>query len=201
MRSPVRRLLAAFHRRLVLLASRAVVLQSTDSGALQRLQVRALAGEALDGVERLGEYGFASRPLPGATGLLVCLGGNRDHPVMVGTEDTRHRLRDLEPGEVALYTDEGDLIVLRRGRTIEIVAGGEVAIQAPEVTLSGNLTVAGSISTEGSIAAAGSISTDGSVSAAGDVADALGSMLEMRTTYNTHTHSGGGSGPPNQPMI
>lgn len=183
MRVPLRRLLAAFHRRLVLLAARAVILQSTDGGTLQRLQVRALAGEALDGVERLGEYGFASRPLPGATGLLVCLGGNRDHPVMVGTEDTRHRMRNLAPGETAIYTDEGDMVVLRRGRTIEIVAGGAVAIQAPEVTLTGDLVVAGSIS------------------AAGHVEDGVGSMAAMRLVYNTHTHSGGGSGPPNQPMI
>ncbi len=52
-------------------------------------------------------------------GIAVPLNGNTSHTVVVATEHGAYRLTELKPGEVALYTDEGAKIVLKRGRVIE----------------------------------------------------------------------------------
>jgi len=90
----------------------------------------------------------------------IVISGNRSHTVVIRCDDGRHRKRDLQPGEVAIYTDEGDFIIIKRGREIEVQAGTSVLVVAPEVLvqastkveiqsplceLSGDLTVAGTI--------------------------------------------------------
>ncbi|MNP68014.1 Bacteriophage Mu Gp45 protein [compost metagenome] len=46
--------------------------------------------------------------------------GDRSHGVVLVVSDRRFRLQGLEPGEVALYTDEGDFLHFKRGRVIEV---------------------------------------------------------------------------------
>ena len=52
--------------------------------------------------------------------MAIFNGGNRTSGIVVCVEDKRYRLKGLESGEVALYTDEGDSLVLKRDNTIEI---------------------------------------------------------------------------------
>jgi phage gp45-like len=47
---------------------------------------------------------------------------------VIQIDDRRYRLHPLEPGEVAVYTDEGDWIALKRDRKIHINGGGEVIV-------------------------------------------------------------------------
>ena len=103
--------LAPMERRLSMLAARAVVRLVNDRAARQRLQLEILADELQDDVERAQDYGFTSHPLPGCDAFLLCGGGVREQAVAVAVDDRRHRPTDLAPGEVALYTDEGDRIV------------------------------------------------------------------------------------------
>lgn len=103
-----------------LVIGRAVLLAISDGAKRQLIQFEALKDEIKDSVERMQQYGFTSVPHPGAQVLFVALGGNRDHPVAVSVDDPRFRKKDMQPGEVAIYTDEGDYILLKRGRTIEI---------------------------------------------------------------------------------
>ena len=161
-------------RRVFLSVARGVIRAINDSTGIQECQVGLLKGELRDGVERFQEYGFTSVPLAGAETAAVFVGGNRDHGIIVATDDRRFRLKNLAPGEVALYTDEGDKIVFKRGREIEITAGTQVTIAAPLTVVVGNLEVTGDV-------------TDRS-SGTGN------SMKGMRDTYNSHTHpqSGGG---------
>lgn len=120
-------------KRIALMISRAVVSLVKDSFAMQGLQVQALAGEVLDDIERFQNYGFTSVPLAGAEAIILSLGGHRDHAVAIAVDDRRYRKKNLAPGEVALYTDEGDYILFKRGRHIEIVSGAKVKITAPEI--------------------------------------------------------------------
>lgn len=52
---------------------------------------------------------------------------------------------NLQAGEVALYTDEGDRIHLKRGGVIQVLATTRIELVAPLVTFSGNVQVTGSL--------------------------------------------------------
>jgi phage baseplate assembly protein V len=119
------------------LVSRAVVALVDDSSKLQVLQVEVGEGEVRE-AERVQEYGFTSVPLEGAEGVVVFVGGRRDHGLVVATDDRRHRPTGLQTGEVAVYTDEGDQVIIRRGGTIEVTAATKVVVDAPVVELAGN---------------------------------------------------------------
>ncbi|MEW6612712.1 MAG: phage baseplate assembly protein V [Pseudomonadota bacterium] len=175
-----------------LMVGRAILAAISDAGAIQTAQAQLLADETHDDMERIQEYGFTSVPLPGAEGVAVFVGGNRDHGLIIATDDRRCRKKDLQGGEVALYTDEGDCIVLNRGRVVRIVAGAQVEVTAPVVTLK----AATKVRMETPL-----LEVTGDIK---DKCDTTGkTMAGMRTTYNTHTHpgdSGGTTGTPNQGM-
>ncbi len=170
----LQRALAPTVRRLRALVNRATLVRVDDSAQPQRVQVTALAGERLSDVPRLQNYGFSCHPPAGSSALLISIAGSRTHPVAILAEHDS-RLRDLEAGEVAIYTDQGDSIVIERGGLIRIKAANRVRIESPLVEIIGALTVTGAITS------------------ATSVSDPAGSMQEMRGQYNAHNH--GGTGP------
>jgi len=125
---------------------------------MQTLQMRLYAGEVKDGLEHFEPYGFTSNPLAGAEGLAAFLGGDRSHGVVLVVADRRYRIQSMAPGEVAIYTDEGDKIHFKRGRiidietqTLNIKAGVAVNFDTPQITQTGKIVsqgdqVAGGIS-------------------------------------------------------
>ncbi len=181
----MQRMMAPIHRRIMLAIGRAVLNAVSDGGKVQLVQASLLDDETRDKVERMAEYGFTSVPLAGAQAVVVCVGGERGHGVVIATGDARHRLSGLQPGEVALYTDEGDKIVLKRGKLIEIEtntlvvkAATKVRFETPRVESTGDMI--------------DNVSTGNART-----------MKGMRDTYNTHTHpgdSGGTTNVPNQGM-
>ncbi|WP_110995570.1 phage baseplate assembly protein V [Pseudomonas sichuanensis] len=100
--------------------ARGTVVLASAGNMLQALQMRLTAGEVKDDLEHFEPYGFTSHPKQGAEGIALFLGGDRSHGVVVCVADRRFRLKELEPGEVALYTDEGDSFVFKRGRVVEL---------------------------------------------------------------------------------
>lgn len=166
----MRALIAPIARRVRLMVSRAVVQLINDGAKMQELQVLLLSDELRARVERFQNYGFTSVPLAGAEALVVSVGGSRSHPVAVAVDDRRYRKRDLQPGETAIYTDEGDYVLLKRGRVVEVKAGTKVLIDAPLAECTGDLHVMGNITCDH------------------DISDATGSMQTMRDQYNQHTH-------------
>lgn len=171
--------------RIFLLIGRAVLAAVNDGGNRQRVQFSALRGEVKDDVERVQEYGFTSVPLPGAQVLFVSISGGRDHPIAISVDDPRYRMKGLQPGEVALYTDEGDYIVMKRGKIIEIntntllvKAAEKVRFETPQFETTGEVI---------------------------DHIDSGGQTMQgMRETYNIHVHpendGGGPTDDPNQKM-
>ncbi len=129
---------------------RGTVVLATATQKLQALQMRLTAGEIKDGLEHFEPYGFTSHPLPGAEGIAAFLGGDRSHGIVLAVADRRYRLQALEAGEVALYTDEGDKVHLKRGRiidietdTLNIKATTAVNFDTPEITQSGRIVSQG----------------------------------------------------------
>lgn len=141
----LQRALRPLAQRLQLMVSRAVVKLVRDGLKLQGLQVTLLADEVRDDVERFQQYGLTSHPHPGAEALVVCVAGSRDHAVVVAVDDRRYRLQGLQQGEVALYTDEGDRVLLKRGGVIELTAATKVRIASPLLECTGDVTVAGTV--------------------------------------------------------
>lgn len=161
-----------------LMVGRAILAAVNDAGAIQTAQADCLADETHDDAERVQEYGFTSVPLPGAEAVLVFPGGNRDHALIIATEDRRHRKIGMVGGEVAIYTDEGDFIVLNRGRIVRVVAGVQLEVTAPLVTIKASTKVRMETPL---------LEVTGVIK---DKCDSTGrSMDSMREIYNTHTHT------------
>ena len=141
-------------------------------GTLIGVEMEGLAGESVSG-EQMQYYGFTSAPLPGAEFIALPIGGNSKHVVVIASEDGRYRVM-LKDGEVALYTDEGDYIHMKRGRLIEIEtdtllvkAKTKVRFETPLVEMSED------------------------VKADGEIADHTRNMQEDRDLYNLHAHPTG----------
>jgi phage baseplate assembly protein V len=140
------------------LLARGVVSLVNAAGKMQGMQVKLLAGEVKDGMEHFEPYGFTSNPQAGAEVLAAFFGGDRSHGVIICAGDRRFRLQNTAPGEVALYTDEGDKLHFKRGRVIEIEtltlkvkAQTAVNFDTPLITTTGKIVsqgdqVAGGIS-------------------------------------------------------
>lgn len=171
-RDQVARVMSSFR-----LPFRAVAARNTH-GKLIGVQLEGLSGESVSG-ELMQHYGFSSAPLPGAEYLVVAVGGNSKHAVVVASEDGRFRI-PLVDGEVSIYTDEGDYIHLKRGRMIEVVTDdlvfkvkNKVRFETPMVEMSGNQHV------------------EGGIKADGEIEDHTRTMQGDRDLYNQHDHGGG----------
>lgn len=129
---------------------RGTVIMADAARKLQTLQVRLTAGEIKDGAEHFEPYGFTSHPLAEAEVLTAFLGGDRSHAVVLVASDRRYRIKELKPGEVAIYTDEGDRVHFKRGRiidietdTLNIKATTAVNFDTPKITQTGRIESAG----------------------------------------------------------
>ena len=137
---------------------------------MRTIQAETMAGDLRDDVEHFEPYGFTSEPKTGAEPLIVALDGDREHSIAICVADRRYRLTGLTSGEVALYDDQGQEVVLaREGIRIQTAA-----------VFSGSVTV------------------EGDIVGKAQIYDARGRLQSIRDTYNNHTHNGGSS--PDQKM-
>ncbi|MDA8488573.1 phage baseplate assembly protein V [Kluyvera sp. Awk 3] len=108
-------------RRLRLLVDRAVVRIVTDSFGRQNLQVQSLADATNDDVERFQQYGFTSVPPAGSEAIVLAVGGRRESLVAIAVEDKRCRPKGLASGDVCLYHQDGQsMIILKKGGIIDV---------------------------------------------------------------------------------
>ena len=93
----------------------------TNAGAnLQRFQARLFGKEVGNGIEYMEHYGLTTHPPAGCDAAILFVGGSRDHGVCVAVGDRKFRIKGLQCGEVALYTDEGDYFILKRDNITEL---------------------------------------------------------------------------------
>ena len=159
----------ATHRRVMNMICRGVLATTDDDNGMQLQQVSLLRDEAKTAVERFQNYGFSSNAPADSEVIVVFVGGGRDHGVVVGTDDRASRFTGLAAGEVAIYTNEGDSIVLRRDSIIEIttktliitaeevvtIKADKLEIEAPEIAIKGDIELDGSLNATGSVNAPG----------------------------------------------
>ena len=181
------------------LVCRCVVTRTDDERKMQILQLTLLEDEVQEGAERFQQYGFTSRPLEGAEAVCFFVGADRSHPVVLAVDDRRFRVTSLRPGEICLYTDEGDRILLGRDRHISITslhltvdaedvsvnASARVNVNTPETEFSGHITVRGGITWGG--AAKG---LDGAARMEGGLTNAGGEISSNGKSLDAHVHPG-----------
>jgi len=144
------RLLEPIRRKLRLMVTRGVVKLIDDARGLQELQVSGLAGELLDRVEHIQNYGFTAHPHSESDCLILNVGADRSRAIVIAADDRRYRLH-LAKGEVAMYDDQGQAVkLLRTGIVIESAKG---TIHNGDMDINGNLSVGGTIDATGTITA------------------------------------------------
>ncbi|EBP4586574.1 phage baseplate assembly protein V [Salmonella enterica] len=202
-------------------------LGATDSGAaVQRIQAQGIGNESLRSVELFQQYGFTSHPQPGTMGIVLPLGGVSSHSIIIATEHGAYRLKSLKPGEVALYTDEGAKIVLKRGKLIEAdcetfrvnctgfeVNCTEAAVNCdtwdttardsanfttPTLSTSEKLTAQGLISGKGGMSVKGGNGSrfEGNLNQVGGNFNTDGDVSTATTSLNHHHHANGHNAAP-----
>ncbi|MGY3943394.1 phage baseplate assembly protein V [Aeromonas tecta] len=121
----VMKIVEPIKRRCRLIADRAIVTWVNDALQRQNLQLKVLADEGADDVERFQNYGRSSVPPEGSEAIVLGIGGARAGMVAIVVEDKTARPKDLEAGDNCLYHLEGHRIILRKD--------GEIASQAKTV--------------------------------------------------------------------
>lgn len=209
------RILNPLVNRIRMMIGRGIIRLVDDSTNIQNVQLSLLKNETRSKVERFQNYGFTSVPLTGTEAIVLFPGGNRDHGIVLGIGDRRFRIKSLEPGEVAIYTDEGDKLEFKRDNNIimttenfTVNAGTKVEINTPLVDI--NATSAMNVTTPTMTVNASSKATFDTplVEVSGNIIDQFATnadnMAGMRAKYNTHTHDennvldGPTDGPSNQ---
>lgn len=149
------------------------VLRALDSHAkCQRASLTLMAGEVTEGLEYLEPYGLTSTAHPGAESVVLFLEADRSHGVVINVADRRYRLQGLEQGEVALYSDEGDSLMLRRGNRVELSTKTFIVNAQERVTFNTPLLEVPQ----------------------GEIRDKTSTISSLRQTYNGHMHKENGDG-------
>jgi hypothetical protein len=98
---------------------RLVLDETDDKKDMQQMKGTGMKGESFAGVEAPQNYGFTSHNmkadknkngeiLDGAEGYYSYAGGNRSHPVAGAMDDRRHRMKELDEGDTAMYRGKDD---------------------------------------------------------------------------------------------
>ncbi|WP_215782010.1 phage baseplate assembly protein V [Paludibacterium sp. B53371] len=193
------------------------VLTLVNSGtSVQLVKGDGLAGEPLQDLELFQDYGFTSNPLPGSMAVILPVGGKTSHGIVIATEHGSYRLKALAPGEVALYTDEGAKIVLKRGRLIEtdcdefkvncktweVNASDKADFNTPMLTASTAVTAKGQITGQGGLAVSGGdgASFSGDVRQTGGGISTDGDVVASGKSLVHHKHPGDSGGVTDEPV-
>ena len=175
-------------------------LSATQTGnTLATTQVQGLAGETRQEVEQMQQFGFTSHAPAGSEVIVLPLGGDTTHGIVIASEHGSFRLKNLQGGEVAVYDQSGSSVVLRQGRLIEmdcdnliIRAKQKVLIDSPLVEASEQVLAKGQITGQDGLAISGggdgdAVRIEGSLKTTGDV-------VAGEVSVQRHTHPGDSGG-------
>ena len=177
---------------------RAFVARTDETTPIRYLQVGVFSGELQDDVEHFEPYGYTSAPLTGAEVLLTHLDGDRSHPIAAVVTDRRYRPTGLRAGEIWVFDNLGRKIYLSAdgikvdGKDSPItvttsssakVQASEITLDAPTVTVTGNLFVKGRQRVDGQL-------TGGGISLAHHVHGGVKAGSETSGTPNNGGYTG-----------
>ena len=132
----------------------------TDTGSVQEMQVQMGGNEIRDKTPRIAEFGFSSNPPDGSDAVVVFFGGDRSQGIVIATGHQATRIKNLLPGESALYDSIGKKIYLSASGIVIEAGGQPVTISnasAVTITSSGPITLNGNVRVNGTITASGAV--------------------------------------------
>ena len=106
------------------------------------VQLKLATGIINDRIKRVHNYGFMSRPLPGAKGYTLFVGGDTSRGIAVCIEDERYEM-ELAPGDVAMLDNKGNLIHFNSAG-IKIVSQQTVSVTCKNATVDATKTTVNS---------------------------------------------------------
>lgn len=98
-------------RRVMLMIGKAVLSVITDNSGFQTAQINLGNDNVMDDVKRVQDFGFTSFPENGAQAIVLFIGGNREHPIIIKADDVNYR-PTLSQGSSAMYNSSGIKITL-----------------------------------------------------------------------------------------
>lgn len=108
--------------------SRMPVQKVDDTQPIQQHSLNGFAGEQMETIEHMHQYGFTNVPVApsggeGPDGMTIFMGSNRTHGIVLASADRRFRLNNLKEGDVALHDN--------KGHQIHIAAADGITVSAP----------------------------------------------------------------------
>ncbi|EPL5250029.1 MULTISPECIES: phage baseplate assembly protein V [Klebsiella] len=162
--------------------------------SIQQVQVNGLAGEKLQDAELFQHFGFTSCPPAGTQCIVLPIGGQTSHSIIIATENGAYRLQ-VASGEMAIYSDEGAYVHIKKGRIVEtecdeyLVKTKKYTVQAEDYDVT---------------ATTGANFETPLLKASDQLADGKSTLEAIRETYDDHDHDHGGDAgttdKPNQQM-
>lgn len=177
------------------------LVKSADN--IQKVQASGLADETLQDVELMQHFGFTSVPPANTQAVILPIGGQTSHGIVIATENGSFRVKNLQGGEVAVYDESGSSIVLKKGRLIEIdcdvlkiKAKSKVDISSPLVETDQVFTAQGQINGNGGMAVQGGsgASFTGEVKQNGGSFSTTGDVKAGSISLKSHKHPGDSGG-------
>ncbi|MBR0653303.1 phage baseplate assembly protein V [Roseomonas terrae] len=214
------RTLGPVYRRIMLMVGRGVLSRTDDGRGTQRMQVTLLDGETRDAADRIQPYGLTSHAPAGSHVVVLNVGGQRDHPIIIGADNPDARPTNLAAGEVMVWSGHGQRVHLREdgglvittteGHRLEMKPGGDAEIECQALTIKAATKVRMEtplVELTGAVASAegmaGLTVQTPALNVTGEVQDRAGAggmtMHGMRADYNAHHHGGAGPTPPMAP--
>lgn len=182
------------------------LVKSADN--IQKVQASGLADETLQDVELMQQFGFTSVPPANTQAVILPIGGQTTHGIVIATENGSFRVKNLQGGEVAVYDESGSSIVLKKGRLIEIDcdvlkinATTKVDISSPLVETDQVFTAQGQINGNGGMAVQGGsgASFTGNVEQRGGSFTTDGDVKAGTISLRNHKHTGDSGGKTSKP--
>jgi phage baseplate assembly protein V len=119
------------YRRILMSVAPAIITATNDKDPIHKVQL-AINGtpEKIDNVGVMQLYGIASHAPVGTDVTTIFMSGDRSNPVVIATGNQKARIRNQQPGEISLYTDEGDTLAFNRENKINVNSKDTVSTTA-----------------------------------------------------------------------
>jgi phage gp45-like len=112
-----------------------------DTGQAQTVTVMTSAGAIYSDVEVIQSFGMGgSTPVDGALALLFAVGGDPAN-LRALLYNPSYRFGNQAEGEMTLFAPDGTRVSVRAGGIIDIIAGNQVNITAPNVVINAAASV------------------------------------------------------------
>ena len=118
------------------------------------VDISLAGGEKHTKVPLIQHYGLTSRPNKDAEAVVLFIGGARDNGIAIATQGKNTKIPSLEDGEVALFSEYGQTIILKKDGSIVATpkSGKRVRIES-DMDVIGNINAFGKVNAEGEVSA------------------------------------------------